>query len=190
MKGAYSWEELKKVTLINGEALARFQPFLKKAGFPLIYAMNTMEWPYSGDIQLFIDYEVLPIENKVKIIDIATGAISSLMDKSLNQELADKANPYNLWQLVRETSQKRDVAPFVHTTVSNVKIDKGANGHVWESVKIVFETIGGALTQGQQLPSFSSDKNVAQNFVSVRGKIGRSFWSATKSRSGISAIST
>ena len=36
--------------------------------------------------------------------------------------------------------------------------------------RIVFETIGGALTQGQQLPGSSSDWNVAQNFVSVRGK--------------------
>ena len=300
MKGAYSWEALKKTTLINEEALARFQPFLKKANFPLIYAMNTMGWPRSGDIQLFIDYEVLPIKNKVTIIDIATGkeipaqvlskraegawwvlqvndipamgykalkielgnegnmeeidgnkeilenqfyklvinketgAISSLMDKQLNQELADKANPYNLGQVVRETSQKRDVAPFVRTTVSNVKIDKGVNGMVWESVKIssdlegcekgkegspkgidveirlyknvkkiefkymarkliitdpealyvafpfslpnsriVFETIGGVLTQGQQLPGSSSDWNVAQNFVSVRSKKGQ-----------------
>ena len=300
MKGAYSWEALKKTTLINEEALARFQPFLKKANFPLIYAMNTMGWPRSGDIQLFIDYEVLPIKNKVKIIDLSTGkeipaqvlskraegawwvlqvndipamgykalkielgnegnmeeidgnkeiienqfyriainketgAISSLMDKQLNQELADKANPYNLGQVVRETSQKRDVAPFVRTTVSNVKVNKGVNGAVWESVKIlsdlegcdkgkedspkgieleirlyknvkkiefkfmarkliitdpealyvafplslpdsriVFETIGGALTQGQQLPGSSSDWNVAQNYVSVRGKKGQ-----------------
>jgi len=148
--------------------------------------------------------------------------------------LIDSQNPYNIGQPVRETSAKRDVAPFIHTTVSNVKVDKGVSGNVWESVKIsadlegcekgtegspkgieteirlyknvkkiefkymahnliitdpealyiafpfslpgsriVFETIGGILTQGQQLPGSSSDWNVAQNFVSVRGKKGQ-----------------
>ena len=299
-KGAYAWEALKKVTLINEEALARFQPFLKKAEFPVIYVINSMGWTRSGDIQLFIDNEVLPVMSKARIIDIttgkevpaqlirkraegaywvlevkdipamgykalkievsnestsvemtgntevlennfykividkATGSIKSLFDKELNQELADSENPYNIGQAIRETSAKRDVAPFIHTTVSNVKIDKGINGSVWESVKIssdlegfekgtegapkgidleirlyknvkkvefkymarkliltdpealyvafpfslpdsriVFETIGGTLTQGQQLPGSSSDWNVAQNFVSVRGKKGQ-----------------
>jgi hypothetical protein len=176
------------------------------------------------------------LENKFYKLAInkATGSISSLFDKELNQELIDSQNPYNMGQPVRETSAKRDIAPFNHTTVSNVKVDIGVSGNVWESVKIsadlegfdkgtegspkgieteirlyknvkkiefrymahkqiltdpealyvafpfslpgsriVFETIGGTLTQGQQLPGSSSDWNVAQNFVSVRGKKGQ-----------------
>jgi len=299
-KGAYAWEALKKVTLLNEEALARFQPFLKKAAFPVIYVINSMGWPRSGNIEIFIDNEVIPIENKFRITDLSsgrevpaqvvnrrregaywalevsdipalgfkalkvevtgepapadaasgtevlenrfyklvidkiTGSISSLYDKELDQELVDPENPYNTGQLVRETSEKRDVAPFTRTTVSNVKVDKGINGPVWESVRIssdldgfekgtegspkgietevrlyrnvkkiefkftahkliltdpealyvafpfslpdsriIFETIGGILTQGQQLPGSSSDWNVAQNFVSVRGRKGQ-----------------
>ena len=299
-KGAYAWEALKKVTLLNEEALARFQEFLKKADFPVIYVMNSMGWARSGDINLFIDNEVVPVDKKVRIIDLtsgkevpaqiiskrregawwilsvtdipamgykalkvdvtgeqvqgltgsnteilenrfykitidkATGSISSLFDKDINQELVDNDNPYNIGQPVRETSVKRDVAPFLRTTVSNVKVDKGTNGPVFESVmissdlegfekgtagspkgidleirlyknvkkvefkymarkliltdpealyvafpfslpdsRIVFETIGGILTQGQQLPGSSTDWNVAQNFVSVRGKKGQ-----------------
>ena len=152
----------------------------------------------------------------------------------MNQELADNQNPYHIGQLVKETSKERDTAPFIHTTVSNVKIGNNVNGQVWESIKIssdlqgfekggddapkgidleirlyknlkkielkytgrklivtdpealyvafpfslpeskiVFETIGGILTQGQQLPGSSSDWNAAQNFVSVRGKKGQ-----------------
>lgn len=299
-KGAYAWEALKKVTLLNEEALARFQPFLKKANFPVIYVINSMGWSRSGNIEIFIDNQIIPVENKFKITDLtsgrevpaqilnrrregawwvlevsdipamgckalkvevstepatkeassgtevlenkfyklvinkATGSISSLFDKELNQELIDSQNPYNMGQPVRETSAKRDIAPFNHTTVSNVKVDTGVSGNVWESVKIsadlegfdkgtegspkgieteirlyknvkkiefrymahkqiitdpealyvafpfslpgsriVFETIGGTLTQGQQLPGSSSDWNVAQNFVSVRGKKGQ-----------------
>ena len=300
MKGAYAWEALKKVTLLNEEALGRFQPFLKKADFPVIYVINSMGWPRSGHIDLFVDYEVLPVKTKARIIDLTTGkevpaqviskraegaywvlevndipamgykalriehldqeaspetgsnvevlenkyykiiinketgAVSSMYDKELNQELADSQNPYDIGQPVRETSEKRDIPPFLRKSVSNVKIEKGINGPVWESVRIaydlegfekgsegspkgielelrlyknvrkvefkymarkliitdpealyvafplsfpdsriVFETIGGALTQGQQLPGSSSDWNAAQNFVSVRGKKGQ-----------------
>jgi alpha-mannosidase len=299
-KGAYAWEAVKKTTLLSEEALARFQEFLKKADFPVIYVINSMGWDRSGHVNLFVDYEVLPVKTKARIIDLSTGkevpaqilskraegaywvlevsdipamgykalkievsaqepaadagsnteilenqfykivvnkttgAISSLYDKELNQELADGQNPYNIGQTVRETSEKRDIAPFIHATVSNVKIDKGINGPVWESIKIaadmaglekgkenspkgleleirlyknvkkvefkymarkliitdpeaiyvafpfslpgsriVFETIGGSLTQGQQLKGSSSNWNAAQNFVSVRSKTGQ-----------------
>jgi alpha-mannosidase len=301
-KGAYAWEALKKVTLLHEEALARFQPFLGKADFPVVYVMNSMGWTRSGHVNLFIDNEVIPLENKFRIIDLTTGkevpaqvvgkrnegtyrvlevsdvpalgykafkieltddaaqkemdadsvtevienkfyrleidkptgSISSLFDKEMNQELADKENPYHIGQPVRETCEKRDVPPFIRTTVSNVKVEKGVNGTVWESIKIssdmdgfekgnpgepkgialeirlyknvkkveirymahkliqtdpealyiafplslpgsriVFETIGGILGQGQQLPGSSSDWNAAQNFVAVRGKTGQ-----------------
>jgi len=299
-KGAYAWEALKKVTLINEEALARFQPFLKKAAFPVIYVINSMGWARSGDIEIFIDNEVIPVENKVKIIDISsgkevaaqlltkrregawwvievsdipamgykalkievtgeaaasvnsssagvlenrfykltidksTGSVSSLFDKELNRELIDRENQYQIGQPVRETSAKRDTPPFIRTTPVNVKVENGENGNIWESIKItsdldgfekgaegspkgivteirlyknvkkiefkymankliltnpealyvafpfslpgsriVFETIGGTLTQGEQLPGSSSDWNVAQNFVAVRGNSGQ-----------------
>jgi alpha-mannosidase len=305
-KGAYAWEALKKVTLLNEEALARFQPFLKKADFPVIYVINSMGWSRSGTVELFIDNEVIPPENKVKIVDISTGlevpaqvltkrregaywalgvsdipamgykafkvevmaqaataeagknvevlenkfykivinsntgSISSLFDKELDQELVAGADPYNLGQLVRETTDARNASPLktgfnlTHTTVSNVIVKAGTNGDLWESIRIasdlsgckkgtegspegvetevrlyknskkiefkfmarkeiitdpealyvvfpfslpgsriLFETIGGTLTQGQQLPRSSTDWNAAQNFVAVRGKKGQ-----------------
>ena len=299
-KGAYAWEALKKVTLLNEEAMARFQPYLKKADFPVIYVMNPLGWNRSGNINLFVDFEVLPIRTRTRIVDIstgeevpaqivtkraegawwvlevkdipamgykalkielpgynakedeegntevlendyyrlvidkATGSISSLFDKELSLDLIDAQNPYKIGQPVRETSEKRDVPPFNRTSVSNVKIDKGVKGPVWESVKIsydldgfekgtegspggidteirlyknrkkieirymahkriitdpealyvafpfslpgsriVFETIGGILSQGQQLPGSATDWNAVQNFVAVRGENGQ-----------------
>jgi alpha-mannosidase len=299
-KGAYAWEAVKKTTLLSEEALARFQQFFKKADFPVIYIVNSMGWKRSGHVNLFVDYEVLPVTKKAKIIDLTTGkevpaqvlnkraegaywvlevsdipalgykalkievageepasdagknvevlenqyykivinkltgSISSLYDKELKQELADRQNPYNIGQAIRETSEKRDLPPFTRTSVTNIRIDEGTNGPVWESVKIsadlpgcetgienlpkginleirlyknvkkiefkymvrkliitdpealyiafpfslpdsriVFETIGGILTQGQQLPGSSTDWNAAQNFVAVRGTKGQ-----------------
>jgi hypothetical protein len=300
-KGAYAWEALKMQTLLHEEALARYQPYLKKAGFPVIHVINSMGWKRSGTVSLFVDFEVLPVDKKVKIIDLSTGlevpaqlirkraegayweldvkdvpalgvktlkieitdqsplpnspatqteelqnqyyklvidkttgAIRSLYDKELNLELIDSQNPWKIGQAIRETMPDRNTYKTSHASVSNVKIQTGINGNVWESVKItadlagmdkgtenspkgldleirlyknekkiglkytahkqiltdpealyvafpfaldgariVFETIGGTLSQGQQLPGSSSDWNVAQNFVAVRGKAGQ-----------------
>lgn len=296
-KGAYAWEALKKVTLLNEEALARLQGFMKKANFPLIYVINPLGWERSGSTELFIDYEVLPDDNHFKITDISTGkeitaqlirkraegawwvlevdhvpalgfkalkierisgpdtklndntnvdiventyykitidkltgALRSLIDKELNLEMIDSQNTWKLGQLIRETLPARNKMTPSHSTVSNIKVEQGSDGQVWKSIRIsadldgfekgkenapkgveleirlfknvkkidfqyraakeivtspealyvafpfslpksriVFETIGGILTQGQQLPGSSSDWNAAQNFVAVRG---------------------
>ena len=300
-KGAYAWEALKMQTLLHEEALARYQPYLKKAGFPVIHVINSMGWKRSGTVSLFVDFEVLPIDKKVRIIDLstelevpaqlvrkraegaywemdvkdvpalgvktlkidiadqppvqnspatqtevlqnqyyklvidkATGAISSLYDKELQRDLIDSQNPWKMGQAIHETMSDRNTYKPSHTSVSNVKIEASANGNVWESIKItadlagmdkgpenspkgldleirlyknekkiglkyiahkqiltdpealyvsfpfalpdsriVFETIGGTLSQGEQLPGSSSDWNVAQNFVAVRGNAGQ-----------------
>jgi len=300
-KGAYAWEALKMQTLLHEEALARYQPYLKKAGFPVIHVINSMGWKRSGTVSLFVDFEVLPVDKKVKIIDLstglevpsqlirkraegaywemevkdipalgvktlkidiadqsplqnspatqteelqnqyyklvidkATGAISSLYDKELQRDLIDSQNPWKIGQAIHETMTDRKTYKPSHTTVSNVKIEAGTNGNVWESIKIsadlagmdkgtenspkgldlevrlyknekkiglkytahkqiltdpealyvsfpfalddariVFETIGGTLSQGEQMPGSSSDWNVGQNFVAVRGKSGQ-----------------
>lgn len=180
------------------------------------------------------DIEVLENRYYKIVIDKLTGAICSLTDKELNQEIIDLQSPWKLGQLVRETLPSRDKMIPSHSSVSNVKIKAGTDGPVWKSVrikadmdgftkgeednplgleleirlfknvkkidfqykaakeivispealyvafpfflpksKIVFETIGGILAQGQQLPGSSSDWNVAQNFVSVRGENGQ-----------------
>lgn len=301
-KGAYAWEAVKKSTLLHEEALARLQPYMKKGSSPLIYVINPLGWKHSGQVELFIDDEIFPIEGNHTITDISTnesvsfqlirkrtegaywlldvedvpslgfktlriepgkksntpipnenpgneilenrfykltidktsGAISSLYDKELKRELIDASNGYHIGQLVRETSEVRDKAPFIRKTASNVKIDNITYGTVFQSIRItsdlegfrngtpgspkgldceirlynnvkkinlnytahkeiltdpealyvafpfkldtsriVFETIGGTLFQGEQLPGSSSDWNVAQNFVAVRGTPGQ-----------------
>lgn len=302
-KGAYAWEALKKVTLLHEDALGRIQNFFKKASFPLIYVINSMGWDRSETVQLFIDYEILPLGKEFSIIDLTnskevpiqfshgrregaywnlevsnvpalgfkalkievtdqdkpegeiqsnenlevldnqyfrividkkTGGLKEFYDKDLQEDLYDSSNPYLIGQPIRETLLSRRIMKPSHSTVFNVKVDKGVMGDVWNSIKIaadlegfikgpegapkglqweirlyhntkkveftyqankeiltspealyvafpfrlpnsriVFETIGGSLTQGEQLPGSSSDWNVAQNFVSVKGDKGQ-----------------
>ena len=302
-KGAYAWEALKKVTLLNEDALGRIQEYFKKASFPLIYVINSMGWDRSETVEIFIDYEILPLGKEFKIVDLAngqevpiqyshgrtegaywnmevsgvpalgfkalkieisdqvksganidsndnievlenqyfrividqeTGGIKEFYDKDLQQDLYDADNSYFIGQPVRETLPKRSEMVPSHSTVFNVKVDQGVKGKVWNSIKIatdlegftkgekgspkglqweirlyhntkkveftykaskeiltdpealyvafpfqlpdsriVFETIGGSLAQGDQLPGSSSDWNTAQNFVSVRSDKGQ-----------------
>lgn len=302
-KGAYSWEALKKVTLLHEDALGRIQQYFKKANFPVIYVINSMGWDRSATIQLFIDYEILPSDKAFSIIDLTTnekipvqfshgrsegaywnmevsnvpalgfkalkidvseeekkvtefaqnentetlenqffrividkktGGIKEFFDKELQEDLYDAENPYFIGQPVHETLPARDKYEPAHSSVFNVKVEPGVSGDVWKSIKvaadlegftegeagepqgiqweirlfnhskkvefayqaskeiitdpealyiafpfrlpdsrITFETIGGSLTQGEQLPGSSSDWNVAQNFVSVKGKKGQ-----------------
>ena len=168
-------------------------------------------------------------------LDSVTGAVNSLFDKDLNRELIDKANLWKIGQLVHETlTDRNNMNDKTHTTVRNVKMEKGSSGDLWQSVKfladldgfeqgtasspkgleweirlyhqtkliefhylgrkeiltnpeglyvtfpfslpgsrISFETIGGTLAQGKQLPGSSTDWNVAQNYVAVRSAEGQ-----------------
>jgi len=71
-KGAYAWEALKKVTLLNEDALGRIQTYLKKAPYPVIYVMNSLGWKRSGIVELFVDNQIIPSRKQFKIIDLAT----------------------------------------------------------------------------------------------------------------------
>ena len=55
-KGSYAWEALKMQTLLHEEALARYQPFMKKADFPVIHVINSMGWKRPGIVKLFVDF--------------------------------------------------------------------------------------------------------------------------------------
>lgn len=302
-KGSYAWEALKKVTLLHEDALGRLQHYFKKAGFPVIYVVNSMGWDRSATVRLFIDYEILPSDRKFSVIDLESGkevpvqfsqgrsegaywdmevsdvpalgfkvlkievgeetqpvadlqknenteilenryyrlvidknngGIKEFYDKELQENLYDAENGYRIGQPVRETLESRDKMNPTHSTVFNVKVEPGISGNVWNSIKvsadlegfrkgeegepkgiqweirlfnnskkvefvyqadkeivtdpeglyvafpfrladskIVFETIGATLAQGEQLPGSSSDWNVAQNFVSVKGPKGQ-----------------
>lgn len=302
-KGAYSWEAMKKVTLLHEDALGKLQQYFKKADFPVIYVVNSMGWDRSATVHLFIDYEILPPDRAFSIVDLTnnenipvqyshgrregaywnlevnnvpalgfkalkievtdrkqaitenkmnentevlensyfriaidknTGGIRELYDKELQENLYDVNNPYFIGQPVRETLEARNKMSPSHSTVFNVVVEPGEQGSVWNSIKvradlegftkgetgdpksmkweirlfnntkkvefayqackeiitnpeglyiafpfhlpdskISFETIGGILTQGEQLPGSSSDWNVAQNFVSVKSPKGQ-----------------
>ena len=61
------------MTLLHEDALGRLQHYFKKAGFPVIYVVNSMGWDRSATVRLFIDYEILPSDRKFSVIDLESG---------------------------------------------------------------------------------------------------------------------
>ncbi|MCE1198727.1 MAG: hypothetical protein LWW85_07150 [Marinilabiliales bacterium] len=294
-KGSYAWEATKMQTLLHETSLARLQPNFAKAEQPVIWVINSLGWSRSGTLRLFVDSEVLPLNQHIRIVDMisgaevpaqmirkraegaywefsvddvpamgakplmierisnareqvkaessteklenkfyrivldkSTGCIASLYDKELQKELVDGNNPWKAAQPIHETMDNRDSYKTTHETLSHVKMESGIEGEVWKSIKlaatlkgmgdqgiqveirlynhlkkiemryfadksiltnpealyvafpfamkqgrIVFETIGGTLSQGEQLPGSSTDWNAAQSFVAIRGQDGQ-----------------
>ena len=47
--------------------MGRIQEYFKKASFPLIYVINSMGWERSETVEIFIDYEILPLGKEFQI---------------------------------------------------------------------------------------------------------------------------
>jgi alpha-mannosidase len=88
-------------------------------------------------------------------IDDKTGAIKSLFDKELNQELVDDNCQWKLGQFIYETiPQGREffVDKFIRSSLTNVKIAKTSDTELWKAIHLSaqadgFETNGGILVE-------------------------------------------
>jgi alpha-mannosidase len=60
MKSAYAWEAAKQANLLEEKALALLEPVLDKSNKPSIAVFNTLNWPRSGLVQLFIQNAFVP----------------------------------------------------------------------------------------------------------------------------------
>ena len=141
-KGAYAWEALKKVTLLHEEGLARFQQFLKKADFPVIYVINSMGWSRSGDINLFIDTEILPVTKKSKIIDLSTG-------REVPAQMVNKRAEGAYWVLeVKDVPAMGYKALKIEPDNHEMKTEPGTSTEVLENnfYKVVINKSTGAVS--------------------------------------------
>lgn len=72
-KGSYAWTAVKNATLLREEALGLVQEFLPRATVPTLAVINTLNWPRSGLVRVFIDHQILPHDKEFRLVDAATG---------------------------------------------------------------------------------------------------------------------
>lgn len=68
-KASYAWTAVKDSSLLREEAFGLLQDFLPRANVPTLAVCNTLGWPRSGLVRVFIDHEMLPPDRAFRILD-------------------------------------------------------------------------------------------------------------------------
>ncbi|MDX1477893.1 MAG: glycoside hydrolase family 38 C-terminal domain-containing protein [Saprospiraceae bacterium] len=104
MKSAYAWEAAKQTHMLQEKALAFLEPALPDNDRPTLAVFNTLNWPRSGLVEVFIQYEVIPAGTNFTITDPQGRVVPAQLDRR-RQEGAY----YQLWV--------RDVPPMGFQTL-------------------------------------------------------------------------
>ncbi|APY11533.1 hypothetical protein BWZ22_09880 [Seonamhaeicola sp. S2-3] len=68
-KSSYIWSANQQSNLLREKAIGLIQPHVKIPKAPSVTVFNTLNWSRSGIAEVFIDYDILPLDKKTSIID-------------------------------------------------------------------------------------------------------------------------
>lgn len=80
-KASYAWTAVKDSNLLREEAFGLLQDFLPRADVPTLAVCNTLNWPRSGLVRVFIDHEMLPPDRAFRILDGAQPVAVQAMER-------------------------------------------------------------------------------------------------------------
>ncbi|WP_203256909.1 glycoside hydrolase family 38 N-terminal domain-containing protein [Hyunsoonleella ulvae] len=68
-KSSYIWSANQQANLLREKAIGLIQPHVKVPKAPSVTVFNTLNWSRSGIAEVFIDYDILPLNKKTSIVD-------------------------------------------------------------------------------------------------------------------------
>ena len=80
-KSSYVWSAVKDSALLREEAFGLVQSFLPRADVPTLAVFNTLNWPRSGMVRVFIDHQILPPDREFRILDGADSVLAQEMER-------------------------------------------------------------------------------------------------------------
>ncbi|NOS70849.1 MAG: glycosyl hydrolase family 38 [Verrucomicrobia bacterium] len=80
-KASYVWSAVKDSNLLREEAFGLLQDYLPRAEVPTLAVCNTLNWPRSGLVRVFIDHEMLPPDRAFRILDGAQPVAVQAMER-------------------------------------------------------------------------------------------------------------
>jgi len=80
-KASYAWTAVKDSALLREEAFGLVQGFLPRAEVPTLAVFNTLNWPRSGMVRVFIDHQILPADREFRILDGADPVLAQEMER-------------------------------------------------------------------------------------------------------------
>ncbi|MBI2924711.1 MAG: glycosyl hydrolase family 38 [Verrucomicrobia bacterium] len=80
-KASYVWSAVMSSAQLREEAFGLLQEFLPRADVPTLAVCNTLNWPRSGLVRVFIDHEMLPPDRAFRILDGAQPVAVQAMER-------------------------------------------------------------------------------------------------------------
>lgn len=104
-KAAYVWSANQQANLLREKALGLLQAHIEKSEKPTVTVFNTLNWPRSGLVEVFIDHDLLPLDKEFSIKDAKGNSVPSQLIKSRNDG--------SLWAL-----WVKDIPPLGYTNLT------------------------------------------------------------------------
>jgi len=80
-KQSYAWKAVMNSHLLREEAMGVLQEFLPRAEVPTVAICNTLNWPRSGLVRVFIDHQILPPDREARILDGTEPVLAQPMER-------------------------------------------------------------------------------------------------------------
>lgn len=84
-KSSYIWSANQQANLLREKALGIIQPHVEIPREPSVTVYNTLNWKRSGVAEVFIDHDILPLDNSYNIVDLNGNRIPTQVIKSRSE---------------------------------------------------------------------------------------------------------
>ncbi len=136
-KAAYVWEAVKDTHLLQEAGMGLLQPLIQRSDVPSLCVYNSLNWPRTGLVEVYIDHEIIPLGSSFKIVDergrkISVQASRSRADGTYWSLWCEDIPPmgYKVFRIEREHGTPKSPAltkirnDIVENEFYRVKIDK------------------------------------------------------------------
>lgn len=79
LKASYAWEGFRRGRLLKETALGFLKDYIYKAEYPSVLVFNPLSWERTGLAKTYIDFSILPLDKKFKIVDEEGNRINAQM---------------------------------------------------------------------------------------------------------------
>lgn len=69
LKESYAWEAIRRAKMLGEETMGMLQSFIHRENEPSLVVYNTLSWPHSGLLRVYIDHQLIPRYTSFSITD-------------------------------------------------------------------------------------------------------------------------
>ena len=142
-KSSYAWEALKTAQIMYETSIGLLQGDINRGETPTVTFYNTLNWPRSGMVELYIDHEIIPYNRSFKVIDekgmeLKTQPLRSRTEGTYYAIYAEDLPPMG-YKTYRIVTGNDNAPPLPNASLNNSTVEN-------DYFKIVFDMQTGSIT--------------------------------------------